>query len=124
MARKLPPRNFLCAVLLAAAAAALAEPVDSCATMLGSLSVELRYARTLPPGRKTTFSCPKRFTPLIGASRERVLRSLGPPDATAEDGGWSYFFSSRYGSREAGTPELVFRFDGAGVNAVDCRRTR
>ena len=57
------------------------------------------------------------------ATRERVLRSLGPPDATGEDGGWSYFFASRHGTREPGTPELVFRFDGAGVVAVDCRRT-
>jgi hypothetical protein len=112
------------AATLLAAAAARAEPPDNCATVLGSLSVELRYARTLPPGRKTTFACPKRFTPLLGASRERILRSLGTPDATAADGGWSYFFASHYAGREPGTPELVFRFDGAGVSAVDCRRTR
>ena len=124
MAPMPPPRSFLLAAMLAAATVAFAEPVDNCATMLGSLSIELRYARALPPGRKTTFSCPKRFTPLIGASRERVFRSLGTPDATAEDGGWSYFFSSRHASRAAGTPELVFRFDGTGVSAVDCRRTR
>ena len=121
------PRPIVFAALaatLCAGMAAWAEPIDNCATVLGSLSVELRYARALPPGRKTTFSCPKRFTPLIGASRERVLRSLGPPDTTSPDGGWSYFFTSRHESRAVGTPELVFRFDGAGVAAVDCRRTR
>jgi hypothetical protein len=124
MAGNPSPRPLLCALLLAAATAAVAEPVDNCATVLGSLSVELRYARALPPGRKTTFSCPKRFTPLVGASRERILRSLGTPDATGEDGGWSYFFASRYAVREPGTPELVFHFDGGGVGAIECRRTR
>ena len=121
------PRPIVFAALaatLCAGMAAWAEPIDNCATVLGSLSVELRHARALPPGRKTSFSCPKRFTPLIGASRERVLRSLGTPDATAPDGGWSYFFASRHETRAAGTPELVFRFDGAGVAAVDCRRMR
>ena len=114
---------LLLSCLLAAGAARAAEPVDNCASVLGSLSVELRIARQLPPGRKTTYFCAKRYTPLVGATRERVLHALGPPDATREDGGWSYFFASRHGTREAGTPELVFRFDAAGVVAVDCQRT-
>jgi len=119
-----PVRVALLAALLAAAVAHAAEPVDSCATMLGSLAVELRHARALPPGRRGTFACAKRYTPLLGASRERVLRSLGPPDATAGEGEWSYFFASRHAARAAGTPELRFRFEGAGVAAVECRRTR
>ena len=35
--------------LLAAGAAAAAEPVDNCATVLGSISKELHWARALPP---------------------------------------------------------------------------
>lgn len=128
MKRALP--TFTLAVLLtvACAAASAAEPVDHCATMLGSLSVELRHARGLPPGRNTTFTCPKRFHPLIGASRERVLRALGAPDARVPreaDGGdaWRYFFAGRAAVRGPGVPALAFEFDASGqVRAVDCRR--
>jgi hypothetical protein len=91
--------------------------------VLGSLSVELRIARALPPGRRTTYSCAKRYTPLVGASRERVLRSLGPPDRTARTAAGPT--SSQPPRRApAGTPELVFRFDGAGVVAGRLPRTR
>jgi hypothetical protein len=117
-------RSFLLASLLAAGFAAAAAPVDNCATVLGSISKELHWARALPPGRKTTYSCAKRYTALLGASRERILRSLGTPDASAEDGTWSYFFAGRYSPRDAGTPELQFRFEGDAVSTVDCRRTR
>ena len=121
---RLLPAALACLLATATATATRAgEPVDNCATVLGSLSIELRLARELPPGKRGTFFCAKRYTPLIGASRERVLHSLGPPDATGEDGGWSYFFASRLGAREPGTPQLVFRFDEAGVVAVDCQRT-
>jgi hypothetical protein len=118
-------RSFLLllSTLLVAASAGAGEPVDNCATVLGSLSVELRIARELPPGKRSTFFCAKRYTPLVGASRERVLRSLGPPDRNGEDGGWSYFFASRHGAREPGTVEMVFHFDGGAVDAIDCRRT-
>ena len=114
----------LAIALCAASAAPAAEPVDNCATVLGSLSVELRHARGLAPGKKSFFTCAKRYSSLHGASRERVLRALGAPDRKAEDGGWSYFFASRYEAMPAGTPEIVFRFGGEGVvESVDCRRT-
>jgi hypothetical protein len=121
-----PALPALAATLLCAALAVpAAEPVDNCATVLGSLSIELRFARELPPGRRTTYSCARRYTPLVGASRERILRSLGAPDRTAEDGGWSYLFAGRHEEVPAGTPELVFRFGGEGVvESVDCRRTK
>ena len=120
--------TFLLAIGIAAGAlpaiaVRASEPVDHCATMLGSLSVELRYARALPPGRKTTFACPKRLQPLIGASRERILRALGPPDASSPERGWSYLFAGAFAERGPGTPELVFSFDAAQqVSAIDCRR--
>ena len=116
----------LLSFLLAAGPGTLlaAQPVDNCASVLGSLSVELRFARELPPGKPTTYSCAKRYTSLVGAERARVLRSLGTPDRITEDGGWAYYFASRHGERAPGTPELVFLFDGAGqVAAVDCHRT-
>jgi hypothetical protein len=113
----------LLATVLAAGTAAAAEAIDNCASVLGSLSVELRIARHLPPGKRTSYSCAKRYTPLIGAERARVLRSLGAPDRTGEDGGWIYYFASRHEELVPGTPELVFRFDGTGqVAEVDCRR--
>ena len=115
---------LLLAALLASGLAFAAEPIDNCATLLGSLSKELHWARALPPGRKTTYFCAKRYTAMHGASRERILRSLGTPDATGEDGAWSYFFASRYGERMPGTPELVIRFEGDAVSTADCRRTR
>ena len=114
---------LLLATVSGALAAQAAEPLDHCATMLGSLAVELRHARGLPPGRHTSFRCPKRFHPLIGASRERILRALGPPDASVADSGWSYYFAGRHERRPAGTPQLVFSFDAEQqVSAVDCRR--
>ena len=118
------PTALAFALLCAATAVPAFEPVDNCATVLGSLSVELRIARDLPPGKRSSYFCAKRYTTLVGASRERVVRSLGPPDRTGTEGGWSYFFASRHGPLEPGTTELVFRFDGAGqVDAVDCHRT-
>ena len=118
-------RLLLAAALLSSGLAASAtEPVDHCGTVLGSLSVELRLARNLPPGKRTTYFCAKRYTPLVGASRERVLRILGTPDRTAEDGGWAYVFASKYEAPPVGTPELVFRFGGEGVvESIDCHRT-
>ena len=117
-------------VLLASQAAA--EPVDNCASLLGSISVELRVARGLPPGRRTTFTCPRDTSALIGASRQRILNSLGTPDATGNVGGsvpaveWSYFFSSSAdGHGAAGIPELVFSFDDQQqVSSTRCQRTQ
>ena len=117
-------------VLLASQAAA--EPVDNCASLLGSISVELRVARGLPPGRRTTFTCPRDTSALIGASKQRILNSLGTPDATGNIGGsvpaveWSYFFSSSAdGHGQAGIPELVFSFDDQQqVSSIRCQRTR
>jgi len=117
-------------VLLASQAAA--EPVDNCASLLGSISVELRVARGLPPGRRTTFTCPRDTSALIGASKQRILNSLGTPDATGNIGGsvpaveWSYFFSSSAdGHGQAGIPELVFSFDEQQqVSSIRCQRTQ
>lgn len=118
--------------LVLLASQAVAEPVDNCASLLGSISVELRVARGLPPGRSTTFTCPRDTSALIGASRQRILNSLGTPDATANVGGsvpaveWSYFFSSSAdGHGESGIPELVFSFDDRQqVSSIRCQRTR
>jgi hypothetical protein len=116
--------SALLACVLVALSASAEEPIDNCATVLGSLAVELRYAHALPPGRHTSFVCPKRFQPLIGASRQRILRALGTPDLSSADQGWSYFFAGSHAEREPGTPELVFSFDEAQqVDAVECRRT-
>jgi len=123
-------RYLLSLILLASQV--LAEQVDNCASMLGSLSVELRVARSLPPGRQTTFTCPGDTRALLGASRQRVLNSLGAPDATGHAGGeivsveWSYFFASSAEERGvAGIPELVFSFDDQQqVSSVRCQRTQ
>jgi hypothetical protein len=124
---RIAPSLLAAALALGVAAASASEPVDNCATMLGSIAVELRYARALPPGKATTYLCPKRTQPLIGASRERILRSLGPPDghgAGGSDGSsWSYVFAGSHGARGPGTPELVFSFDEDWqVRAIDCHR--
>ena len=114
---------------LAAGAARAAEPVDNCASLLGSLSVELRAARALPPGRATTFRCPREWQAraAIGASSQRVRAALGPPDRNEADaaGGtrWVYRFASRYGPATGPVPELAFRFDATqAVAGVDCGR--
>jgi hypothetical protein len=117
-------RLMLATLLLTVATGVVAEEVDNCATVLGSLSIELRFARELPPGGRTTFTCARRYTAIVGASRQRVLRALGPPDQRAEDGGWSYFFLSRHDELAPGTPELVFHFGGEDqVASVDCLRS-
>ena len=108
-----------------------AEPIDNCASLLGSLSVELRHSRNLPTGARTTFTCPRDTSALIGASRQRVLNSLGPPDWTSqgeagEGGRWLYRFTGKYTdlASSPGFPELTFEFDGQQqVAAVTCGRS-
>lgn len=119
------------ALMLALGVAAQA-PVDNCASLLGSLSVELRYARNLSPAERGTFVCPRDTKALLGASKQRIVNSLGPPDATAtaaHDGNsasWSYFFGPRpEAGYPPGVPELRFEFDALqAVNRVSCQRTR
>jgi len=117
----------------------VAEPIDNCASVLGSLSVELRVARRLPTDKRTTFVCPRDTSALLGASKQRIVNSLGPPDVSAGPSGesesadgnavamsWSYFFSGApAGERGPGTPELRFDFNASQlVSAVHCQRTR
>ena len=126
-------------VALAAAGTALAggvvgDTVDNCATLLGSLSTELRIARAQAPGTRTSFTCPREREAgaALGASRERVLRALGTPDRTGVDAGgatlWVYAFASTYGPPAPGgrgTPELRFHFDAAQqVTLLDCEYVR
>lgn len=118
-------------VLLALGVAAR-EPIDNCASLLGSLSVELRHARNLSTSARTTFVCPRDTHALLGASKQRIVNSLGPPDATAaaeHEGSaaiWSYYFAAKPESTyPAGVPELRFEFDSVQtVNKVSCQRTR
>lgn len=112
------------------AALAFEDIVDNCATLLGSLSRELHWARALAPGQRTTFTCPREreTRAAIGASRERVLRALGTPDASGSDAAgavvWSYEFASRLADGEgrgAGAPVLSFHFGpGQQVESVSC----
>jgi hypothetical protein len=137
--RRRARRTLACAVAVAATGAALAggvvgDVVDNCATLLGSLSTELRYARAQPPGARTSFACPREreARAALGASRERVLRALGTPDRTGVDAAgatlWTYAFASKYGPPAPGgrgTPELRFHFDASQqVTLLDCEYTR
>jgi len=119
--------STLAGVLLAGLAVA-EEPVDNCASLLGSISVELRYARTLSPSTRTTFLCPRDTSALLGASKQRILNSLGPPDAqtSSPSATWSYDFAPEPdGTYPAGVPELRFEFDDRQqVGAITCQRTR
>ena len=122
----------LLAGLLAARAVRGEEPVDSCSSLLGSLGVELRFAHRLSASERTTFVCPRDTTALIGASKQRVLNALGPPDVTGhtEDAqralAWYYYFgpAPRSGEdRDPRQPELRFDFDPAmAVAAIHCRQ--
>ncbi len=123
-----------CGFAAAAAPAAFADIVDNCATFLGSLSRELRYAHALAPGTRTSFVCPREREAhaAIGASRQRVLNALGTPDESgrADDGAmrWTYVFASRLGGapeRGGGSPVLAFQFDPDDqVASVDCSYAR
>ena len=117
------------AVLLATTAAA--EVVDNCASLLGSIGVELRYARQLPRDARTTFTCPRSTSALLGASRQRVLAALGTPDETAAASNgaasaWSYWFGpppAAGATRNAGQPGLRFDFNERfEVLSVSCQR--
>ena len=124
--------KWMCLVVLATcAAAASAEVVDDCASLLGSIGVELRYARQLPASARTTFTCPRDATALLGAGRQRVLAALGPPDenragSDGEGAAWVYWFGPRPAdgeSRTTGQPGLRFDFDAMfAVRAVGCER--
>ena len=121
---------FLSLALLASPA--VAESIDNCASLLGSISVELRFSRTLPATTRTTFVCPRDSSPLVGASKQRILNSLGTPDASTHADGssvaasWSYFFAGvPAGERDSGIPELEFFFDEQQlVSSVSCQPTR
>lgn len=123
-----PLRTTLAGLLLLASMAAAQEPLDNCASLLGSISVELRYARTLAPSTRTTFICPRDTSALLGASKQRIVNSLGPPDAQTAGSppSWSYFFAPEAdGAYPAGVPELRFEFDDRQqVGSVSCQRTR
>ena len=124
-------QSLACAALLVFAAGAAAEVVDNCASVLGSIGVELRVARQLPRGTRTTFTCPRNGAALLGASRQRVLAALGSPDETVagtETAGaaWRYWLGPRPAPgepRAAGQPGLRFEFDAAfAVQSVVCER--
>lgn len=124
-------RVLLACTLAAAASLAAADVVDDCASLLGSIGVELRFARQLPRDHRTTFTCPRDTGKLVGVSRERVLAALGSPDATqagAEGGGmaWDYWFGPKPAegeTRRPGEPGLRFAFDALfQVRSVECRR--
>ena len=110
----------------------LAEPIDDCASLLGSISVELRVARALPPSTRTTFTCPRDTGSLLGASQQRIVNALGTPDISDHGASgnsaasWSYFFTgARAGERGAGIPQLSFDFDeNLLVTSISCQRTR
>lgn len=124
----------LVAGLLASPMAWSEEPVDSCSSLLGSLGVELRFAHRLSSSERTTFVCPRDTAVLIGASKQRVLNALGPPDASghAEDAqgalAWYYYFGPpprANEDRDPRQPELRFDFDPTmAVAAVHCRQHR
>jgi hypothetical protein len=120
-----------CSALLATGPApASDEAVDNCASLLGSLSKELRFARALAPGERTSFVCPREreTRAAVGASRERVLRALGTPDASGvDDAGateWRYAFTSKLRDPDpagAGYPVLGFQFGPTQqVESVSC----
>ena len=107
------------------------EPIDNCSSLLGSLSVELRYARKLSASDRTTFVCPRDTKALLGASKQRIVNSLGPPDVTApaaegHSATWSYYFGPKPETiYPAGVPHLRFEFDARqSVASVSCERTR
>jgi hypothetical protein len=120
----------LAAIFTAGSALALDGAVDNCASLLGSLSKELHFARALAPGQRTSFACPREreLRPAIGASGERVLRALGTPDASGSDDHgsptWTYVFASTIrdeGTRGGGFPLLSFHFGPTQqVESVDC----
>ncbi len=118
--------------LMLALAVSAQEPIDNCASLLGSLSVELRYARNLSPSARTTFVCPRETKAMLGASKQRIVNALGPPDLTGarenegSSAAWSYFFGPKPETTyPPGVPELRFEFDGQQrVNSVSCQRTR
>lgn len=124
-------RVLLACILATAASLAAADVVDDCASLLGSIGVELRFARQLPRDHRTTFTCPRDTGKLVGVSRERVLAALGSPDAT-EPGGeggamaWDYWFGPKPADgelRRSGEPGLRFVFDASfQVQSVECRR--
>ncbi len=135
MSRRLPVLlASVLATVLASTMAASQEPVDSCSSLLGSLGVELRFAHRLQPSVRTTFVCPRDTTALVGASKQRVLNALGPPDVTGRPDdnearlAWYYFFGPAPAAnedRDPRQPELRFDFDEAmAVAEVHCRQHR
>jgi hypothetical protein len=91
---------------------------------------KLKYARSLPSGEASRFSCPRDKALLVGTSIHRIVSAWGepdfvqsgpPPDRARSDGQWTYFLGrAKPGWLGSGFAELtLYLFDGA-VQKVDC----
>jgi hypothetical protein len=114
------------------ASPSMAETTDNCASLLGSIAVEHRYARAQLASAHTKFICPEDTSALIGASKQRIRSALGPPDESANGTDptaateWSYLFTGTLGDeREGSYPVLSFSFNQLQeVSAVSCELVR
>jgi hypothetical protein len=95
-------------------------------TVLGSLAADLKQARAMPVGAKSSFSCPSRLEQLTGLPKSTVMTALGKPDF--EDGSrYTYFLGSPVpkGQRGGGHPEIKFYSSASGtVERVSCSYAR
>ncbi|MBB6187699.1 hypothetical protein [Rhodanobacter sp. MP7CTX1] len=92
-------------------------------SLLAAISSELKYVRSLPPGTRTTFECPKDTDQLVGLSEVQLRSFLGQPDSEqpAADFAqrvpqyWTYTIGSPSPLEAGGGfPELSSHFDDLG----------
>jgi hypothetical protein len=114
-----------------ALAAPTARPVGTGRdSLLATISSELKYVRSLPPGTRTTFECPKDTDQLVGLSNVQLRSFLGQPDSERPAVDfvqripryWTYTIGSPSPLEEGGGfPELSFHFDDQGkVTGTKC----
>lgn len=88
--------------------------------MLEQFATELRWLRSPNAGAPRSIGTAPEPRPLIGLSREEVVRALGAPDTCSADAnneclgarGWSYWFFAPADSKGI-TPKLRFQFDAS-----------
>jgi hypothetical protein len=116
-------RVVVALVTLVAVGVSVAADTNPLLTQLGE---DLKVARSLPMGAKTSFRCPEHLDQLKGIAMASVLAALSKPDYENGDA-HSYFLTSPTppSQKGGGFPEITFFSSKSGtVERITCFYSR